>query len=515
MNDRYYINYKIVEKEDDLYKEEEDINYLFCISFTEIKKKEWQLGSKLKNVSMNDFLNSTILVIEEELKHNNLKIDDAFLKMNKSIIFMQNFCHSFVKKDLSILEKFAQVYETDFFAYSKKKQPFYYQYIYKKIDKSKRIHLKTVKNKVYGENFLNSKCSNYDDQLNSNRLNCVNDCYKRNGVPEIRFYRFNESRTLDLNLIFNDANKMVNFRDSIRISKNLNENFKSCLKSCGETDCYLEVLNTIRVRNRYSNLSQNEKNAERFSLATIIYKPFYSITYYFLQFFGLLTLFTGTSLVNTVPMLVNYFALKFRLNYNRYYRSYFPKFKFSLIVVSLIFFFNQSFMMYKDYKSQLNYPNKTRVHFKSIEVEDFSLVLCFPLDISINNNSNVTDKNLEIIERFTFADIEKKSNVDSLINQIHNVSLIYGQREISLSWTASEDVLFSNTTIDEKSILTRCFRIEIELKLLRYKRVTPISSLGIYFEKKYWGVYLVEKNQKFTSNLNSFTGEFYIGVFKK
>ena len=291
-----------------------------------------------------------------------------------------------------------------------------------------------------------------------------------------------------------------------------NENLNFCLKSCGETDCYLEVFNAIRVKDHYSNILQNEKNVERFSLTTHIYKPFYSTTYYFLQFFGLLTLFTGTSLVNTVPMLVNYFALKFRLNYNRYYRSYFPKFKFSLIVVSLIFFFNQSFMMFEDYKSQLNYPNKTRISFYSIEVEDFSLVLCFPLDILIKNNLNVKDENLEIIERLTFSEIEKHSNIDLRINRVENISHIYGQKKIPLNWTTSEDVLFSNKRIGNSSILTRCFRIEIELKLLRYKRVMPISSIRIYFKKEYWDVYLVEKNQKFTSNLTSFKGEFYIGI---
>ena len=189
INDRYYVNYKIVEKEDDLYKEE-GINYLFCISITEIKKKEWQLDSKLKNVSLQDFLNLTVSVIKEELKVVKIEIDDAFLKMNKSIIFMQNFCHPFVKKDLATLEKFVQVYETDFFAFSQTKLPFYYEYIYKKIDKSNHIHLKVVRNKIYGENFLNLKCSNYDDQSKSNRLNCVNDCYKRNGLPEIRFFSF-------------------------------------------------------------------------------------------------------------------------------------------------------------------------------------------------------------------------------------------------------------------------------------------------------------------------------------
>ena len=49
----YYVNYKFVDKEDDLYKE--SINYLFCISFKEIKKTKYELDSKPENVPIDVF----------------------------------------------------------------------------------------------------------------------------------------------------------------------------------------------------------------------------------------------------------------------------------------------------------------------------------------------------------------------------------------------------------------------------------------------------------------------------
>ena len=70
--------------------------------------------------------------------------------------------------------------------------------------------------------------------------------------------------------------------------------------------------------------------------------------------------------------------------------------------------------------------------------------------------------------------------------------------------------IFKNSVFDNEIWLTRCFRMEIEIEDLKYKTISPLSILTIYFSNEYRQVYVIEKNQPFTSNLVNFQGAFYV-----
>ena len=91
------------------------------------------------------------------------------------------------------------------------------------------------------------------------------------------------------------------------------------------------------------------------------------------------------------------------------------------------------------------------------------------------------------------------------------IEISYGYNNINFSLIFSTNVIFKNSTFDDQDFLSRCYRMEFEIREeLKYKNILPLSILKLEFNVKNWQVYLIERNRPFTSNLVNFKGLFFI-----
>lgn len=294
-DDKYLINYIIVENEDELY--DDSSNFLICTPFAELKSKNKLSNIVSKNVSVKSFLNYSI----ENIK-NRLRIDD-FYQLNESYLFQENVCFSIKQEDLNdkkTLKKFIFNYDVILFIYSDGKLPFFHEFVYRRNNTINLISLRVHKQKVYNENYLTSDCFYYQDQLRVDRTNCLNNCYKKIEKSNKCFYDSNEDYELNLNLILKNDEQIINnsFKNhsennDIDLLKGIDKKYEQCLKQCQKTDCSFENHFVLKMQ----QLNQDRTVGKNLTLSQSIYKPFYSTAYFWLQFLGLFTLFTNTSVV--------------------------------------------------------------------------------------------------------------------------------------------------------------------------------------------------------------------------
>ena len=516
VNDSYLVSYLIVEKDDRMY--DNHTNYLICTPFAEIKRND-QLKDKTKveDVSIKSFLNSSISSIEDKLNTTNL------FQLNQSYIFFDYVCFSTNKEELdkeTPLNDYIKYYHSVLFVYSKGKQLALNEWISSKSVELNSFYLKTYKQKVYGKQYLksSSKCFTYQDQLASNRYHCLNKCFKDLKVKR-GFYNSNDNETFSLNRII----KEIESNDPLT-SYGINDSYKSCLTKCPEIDCFWETYNTILIPPYYYDFYLSKQGKDKIDLQTIIYLAYYSMNDFYAQLFGLIALFTGCTVVNLLTKIINWLIEKIQSKYrnqnrrcvekylkyiNRYLKLIFSKIRLIIILISLIFVLVQSGLMINDYRFKSANPNKTTS--LTYSSDPFSVVVCFPIEESDKNDNILDIQDSKILKSNNFSEIELRTE-SMFKNKCYFIGLFYGYNtRIRLSWIISKKVIFKNSTFDGKSFLSRCFRIEFEIKEeFKYKNILPLSTLTLLFKTSYWQVYLIERNQPFTSNLVNFRGYFLI-----
>ena len=516
VNDSYLVSYLIVEKDDRMY--DNHTNYLICTDFSKIKRNDQlKIKPRIQNVSIISFLNYSISSIEDRLNTTNL------FQLNQSYIFFKTVCFSTNKEELDKeipLNNYLKYYHSFLFIYSNGKQPAFNEWIIYKSDKLNSFYLKTYKQKVYGKQYLksSSKCFTYQDQLSSNRYHCLNKCFKDLKVKR-SFYNSNYNETFSLNLIMKkDKNQFMQQINNDKIesadilaSYGINKiNTSSCLTKCAEIGCFWETYNTIDTPESiyFNYLSKEEK--DKIDLQTIIYLAYYSMNDFYAQLFGLIALFTGFTVVNLLTKIINWLIEKTQTKYrnqncrcvekylkyiNRYLKLIFSKIRLIIILISLIFVLVQSGLMINDFRFKSRHPNKTTS--LTYSSDPFSIVVCFPIESKILKSDNFSE--IELMTESMFED-----NFDF-------IEINYGYNKINFTRTASKEVIFKNNAFDDQSFLSRCYRIEFEIKEeLKYKNILPLSTLKLKFKTPYWQVYLIERNPPFTSNLVNFKGLFFI-----
>ena len=529
VNDSNLVSYLIVEKEDRMY--DNHTNYLICTEFSEIKEND-QLKdkTKVKDVSIKSFLNYSISSIEDKLNTTNL------FQLNQSYIFFDFFCFSTNKEELEKeipLNDYIKYYDSALFIYSNGKQPAFNEYIYFNPSDLNSFYLKTYKQKVYGEQYLKpgSKCFTYQDQLASNRYHCLNKCFKDLKFKR-NFYNANENETFNLNLIMkedeNQFKKQIN-NDKIKSVDllafySINKSYtSSCLTKCPENNCFWETYNTIAVPNNYYNNYLSKEGKDKIDLQTIIYLAYYSMNDFYAQLFGLIALFTGCTVVNLLTKIINWLNVKIQTKYGNQNRSYvekylkyihrylkltFSKSRLIIILISLIFVLVQSGLMMNDFRFKSTHPNKTTS--LTYSSDPFSIVVCFPIEVWIAYRKASNLQNIKILKSNNFSKIELMT--ESMFKEKFDfIEINYGYNKINFNWTVSTKVIFKNSIFDNQSFLSRCYRIEFEIKEeLKYKNILPLSTLTLKFNTFYWQVYLIERNQPFTSNMVNFGGLFFV-----
>lgn len=505
IDDYNLINYVIVEENDQLY--DNHTNFMICMPFNEIRwhdKNERKLNAT-GNVPIRTILNYSIASL------GGIKNATNPFKLDRSAVFAKHVCFLIDKLELEHsppVTDLSQTHDYYLFVFSNGKQPHIFEYIYFNFRKLQRfIYMRIQKQKVYGREYLtNPACANPTNHFSSSRFNCLNRCLIERRFDDA-FYGSNSRRSFDLGLIARQTNGTIT---EIIKSKNWTElnDCKACLKL---TDCFYETYNAVRIRESYYEQIYSKEVKEKFDIKTAIYLAYYSTTDWWLQFFGLLTLFTNTSFVSLVSYSVHSTAKQLRIDQHIYFRLIFSKFKIYLVAFSLLFVLLQANSMIREHKFKANYPNKTSILKFTSEFEPFSMVICFPVELLMfESDELVKGRNSEIITNYTFDEL--KTQTDGKFAK-KCPSIYYGFQSRPFNRTMSGNVLFKNLTFENEQYLSRCYLIEIQLEETRYEALMPTNSLFIRCTTKYWVVYLMDKGQRFTSNMNYFNGEFYLGKF--
>ena len=509
LNDRHQLSYKIVEKGDRFFDEDHDLNYLACMPFWNIQDIQ-DLDSlthepEIQKVSVRSFLNHTIASIERGLNVTGL------FHLNESFIFNEHVCFSTTKSELeeegNEFNEFLREYAVfSIFIFSKEKQPNFYERAYEKSDSRSSIYLRAYKQKVFGANhLLNADCLNRAHQIHHDRFTCLNKCFKELKM-ETAFYRFDDNGTFDLSDIFEEKRiekREVNKEnEALKVFEelptiNATEGAEDCLRNCPEEGCFWEVVITLKIDyDYYLDYLQKEGN-DKVDLHLNTYNAFYSMEDFCLQLFGLLTLFTGTSVLRLGQAIVSrtlrVIARKIEpLLKNekllRIFRLIISNLKHVPFLLSLVLVLVQGLAMVKEFHFLSSYPNRTgTLNFSS---EPFSVVTCFPL----YKESSV----------FSFISVEEDSK-RVFADRIESITIIFGTKQIKWKFFFSE-IFFKRSKFNDTFYLSACPRMDFDLDE-KYEKL-PMAYLLIEFQDDNREIFLIERHQNFTSGLINFRGLF-------
>ena len=504
--DFYSVNYHLVEEGDELY--DETTNIVACTHSNWIGGGNRMNASEVKRemVDARSFLNASIVMIESHLRVQNLfRLDESYI-FRGFLCFLLN--RTAYETDPSV-KCFLRLYRVQLFAYSPGKRPFFFEYVYNNYrnNHSLRIH----KQKVYGPRYLaSSNCRTIRDQFLASKMNCLRKCTfnapadfhlpisrQQFDLSDFRIQKYDPSRSAEYhskrNVTAEDPIETVNNHSAEKESDN--ETFRKCVRRCPRDDCFSETYNSITFGNKLTEIK----------IQSAIYRAYYSTPHFWLQLFGLLTLFTGTSVVSALPHLMSLTTKKLKGRDRVYFVRYFPKIKPCLVVFSSIFVLVQSILMITDYYFEKHFPNRTIIwNFSS---EPFSVIICLPIETLIHNEIETGRKSL-ILADLPFDELEKKTR--SFENCVKKIKLLHGNRMKNLNWTLTEKVLFKNSSFNQMKYLSRCFRIELDFEDLKYRKMMPFYYLTIRFNTQFREVYLIERRQSFSSGLVDFKGDYFV-----
>ena len=489
--DFYSVNYKIVEEDDKLH--EDVINIAACTSFNDIALNNQEMNRNViqmrpTRVEARSFLNLSILMVENRLGTKNL------FSVDQSYIFRGHVC--FLLNQTSYennqsVKDFLKIYAVLLFVHSPGRQPFLYEYVYNNYHNNDS--LKIVMQKVYGPRYLgSSNCGTHRDQFLTSQFNCLRNCPFSWPAD---FHAPDGDQLFELTHLINkrpvDLSKIQFGKDSD------NETLKKCVARCPKEDCFSETYNSLTVANERMKID----------VKSAIYKAYYSTPDFWSQLFGLITLFTGTSVIDTVPHLVSLAVGKLKKSWQIRFVRHLPKMKFFLVVFSSIVILYQSILTITDYQFEKSFPNRTIIwNFSS---KPFSVVICLPIETLFYKDENISEaRNAQMLKRFSFEQLEVGTRAfEKGVNEIH---LLHGNQVKNLSWTMTKKVLFKSSSFDQVNCLARCFRIEPNFKDLKYRKMMPFHYLNIKFQSRFREVFVTEKHQSFTSGLVDFKGDYFV-----
>lgn len=541
LEDRNEITFYVVEEGDILF-DSAIANWSLCTSFDEIKRNHRtnEVESKLEKVNVRSFLNHSITSIERRL---NLKLFD----LEQSYLFNAHTCFRVEKRELETkLREFIRVYEVVLFVFSFSKNPYFYEYIHLKQASNNydSILLRVHRRKIYDRNYLRKpeECLRYKDQLDLNRFICLNKCMK--GIEQLpkNYYYPGDQGELDLSLIIDDGGRRQihrpvrtgggaaiyekNLDDNLAASEDIikgdYEKYDRCFKECPLDECFWETYAAVKIRHFYYEKFLNDSKTEHIKMDTTIYQAFYSMNdfEFAVQLFGLITLFTSTSLVGTLPTFLKRLLKRLlrkvcpkpvTYNCNRYYKLIAPKISVAIILFGIAFLAEQSTRMLREFHFQTAYPNRTSVMNFSSELRPVDLILCFPIELIIHNDSVVEEgRNLAILQDRTFGQLKNETS-DGFKIGVRSLTLKIGSKHRRFNYTVSPQALFKPTTFNGSlNVLSRCFRVKLSIELMKFRNIAPITNLIVYFRNKYWEVFLQESYLNFSSDLSGFKGEYRI-----
>lgn len=476
IDDYQLVNYSFSEGYDELDR------YLLCPSIYKIKaNNQPNLGLEEPTmVSTKQFLSKALESIEKKINRTGL------FELTKSFLFKDLVCFPVNKSRLendSNLELFFEHYDFMLFIHSEGKKPNFYDGFYlSTVGTRDRFYLDVRKQRVYDRNYLTSSdCFDVNNHLARSRFTCLDDCFRRLNLSLGAYPYSDEAHKFDLSLITNKPEKPTVQADNkinlINGSRNfldgMNEFYPDCFHQCPQRDCVYESSNAVSIRKLYYDeiISRRQADNSKIKVQTYIFEPYFSTSSpeFFLQFFGLLTLFTNTSVISIINFLVVTLARKLKLDDHRYFGIAFPKFKIFVFVLCLLAALVQSGLMIHEFCHKSAYPTLTSAMTFSSQFKPFSAIVCFPVELLVDNTAEIrSGRDDELLKSYKFGELTNKTN-SVLRNSMIWAHIYLGHkiRPFELEDKLSKRVLFRNMTCGDSTCLARCFLFKIDLEETR------------------------------------------------
>lgn len=493
---------KYIEKE--FNRHELTLDFWVCTEFYEIKvKSEGNFPKLLSKRNRNEVTIREIL--NETIKYLSKTSIQFKLMLNKTHLFNKQFCFSVQCADFEKghLNDYLSIYDVKFYGFSHDILPMNYKSLYiKKAGDPEMINLKNHQQKIMNSKKPNAylECIIKKQNKKHNNFNCLKNCFKKSTSLDVYFDFDDYDKKIDLNTIFN---KDYNSSNSYIVF---------CLNKCKSEDCYWETHNSITLNSVIINVTKVQNSQLLIETEPILLE-------FWTNFFGLVTLFTGTSLFQSLPILLKYVS-KF-VNKEEFIKRYILYIKFTLIVFSLIFLINRGIILLEEHYESLEEPSKTINLNFSIEPSNYSVVICIPIQFLIRNAQILNEDNDQSILRTkTFGEIEKLTN-DGLEKVVNNIYLKYGSEKRIQNYKVSKKVIFRNssTYLQYDTLvyhLQRCFYIKPDLQMPRYETMMAIANLLIEFKNEFYELFIIGAHLDLSSDdLSYHESQFKITKFSK
>ena len=494
LEDSYSVKYL----EQDLSQYRPSINFWICTEFKEIKEKlnfEFSFSNKANYIKIGELLNATINRLETQLK------PKFRFQLKETHLFNRHFCFTVKEADFKVsLNDYVSNFDIKLYAFSNGFLPLFCKSIY-----SKKSYFKMPNFRIHQQIFLENEspylsCVQQRNNETNTNFNCLKACFDEANRKDVYFDFYDQNKEINLEFIFK---KVVSFNDE--------SDYRNCFTRCYRKDvCFWETYNTVDFAIDF----RIDNSDSRFKIDQLVIETRPLLSEFWIQFIGLVTLFTGTSFVgSTSDLLICIFK---KLNRQHLIKKYFFSFKFTLILFSLIFLIRKSLSSINDYHHNLDYPNKTWLLNFSLEPTSFSLIVCAPIQYLISSKQNLTkDEDEAILRENNFGELESKTS-EGLEKIIDKIYLKYGGNlKSELNYKPSKKVIFksSSTFVNNKkriSIFERCFRINIEVQIDRHRSMNTIGSLLIVFKNELYELFLTDTRLDFSSDKHFQVREFKI-----
>ena len=328
---------------------------------------------------------------------------------------------------------------------------------------------------------------------------------------EAIFYRFNDEGTFNLGHILKEKRigkrQTNNEEDALEIFKKVPtpsafEGVERCRRRCPERSCFWEVVITLKIDRDYH--FQYLRKEKKVNLQLNTYVAFYSMDDFYLQLFGLLVLFTGTSVLKLLHALLSLVLpvasrkiepLLRNEKLLRIFRLVLPNLKHLLTLPCLVLVLVQGLSMVNEFRFHSSHPNRTSsLNFSS---GPFSVVICFPI-LDYKEHSY-------ILRNFSFNSMEAASKRLSA-RWIKSIDFFSGNKPIESKFKISNEVLFKSSEYYDRLWLFRCFPVDFDLD--ERHRKMPLTHFIMKFNTEFREIFLIERGQNFTSGLVNFRGIF-------
>ena len=225
--------------------------------------------------------------------------------------------------------------------------------------------------------------------------------------------------------------------------------------------------------------------------------PALSSVDFMIQFVSVIVLFLNISLYEILLILIK--ILKSKFNHQRLLLKILINSNYVALTICIILLASISAYYFFDY-FEFHFLVKYFVK-SSKEFIPFSVFICLPVQLAyLKNDGQLNLKNELIFENNSFLEIENRTNV-KFKDLIKNSYLMKAGFKKPYQIVVENNTIFRNEEFEDKEkLLSRCFRINLNINEYRYERSLASTQLILELNYSNFKIYYTGFNQNLTSN---------------